>query len=1026
MKVIRYTVSLATVFLLTAAGFLSAQSKKASPQSGHPFDAKRKTLASPVGNNGPAIDPSQQNIRENLLRFQAAMGSSLSQQMRAYEALLQNSGEELDIRWDEKNGVPIFIRGVKINSLPKGINPASPAAAEPIARQFLRENASLLRIGNPDEEFRLLSTTRDELGMTHIRYQQTYQGLEIWGSDVVVHLDAANRIDSFNGRYRPSPVLLNLAEHAHIRGDEAVAIAQKEHGAGSSADIHKKIILYTQDEQAKIVWQVAVERGLADRWFYFVDVFSGEVVKKYSRIRHQNAVKGSGTDLLGKQRTLDLYQSGSSYAMINLAKPMYNAGQSNLPQKGVGVIYTLDARNADSTLYFVTSSDPNNWPDRASVSASANGSLVYDYFKQVHNRDAIDGKGSTMNIVINFQKNFNNAFWNGQMMVFGNGDGQNFSDLSASLDVTAHEMTHGVIENTANLIYENQSGALNESFADVFGVMFDFWVNGDNGNWLLGEDVVTPGIPNDCLRNMADPGAANVAFQGQQPAHMNNFQNLPNTREGDNGGVHINSGIPNKAFYLFTQSVGRDAAQKVYYRALANYLTRNSQFVDCRIAVIKAAKDLYGENSSQAAAAAQAFDSVGITGGSATPPPAPLPQVNGQEFLAVTDATSGQLIRSTLDASQFLALSSAALLSRPSPTDNGKFFYYVDTGNYIHVAASDGTQDNIISQTGEWMNVSVSPNGRYLAAISKYMEPYIYIFDLVDGSGNKVLQLYTPTYSEGTVAGNIEYPDRLDWTKDSQLIMYDALNSYSSISGKTEYWDINLIRLADGLIARLFPPQPPGISIGNAVFASNTDSKIVFDYVNAEGQVSVLTFDLNTSTEGFVTNNFGSLGVPSFSGDDSRIYYQYTDNNGASIWYVDLEADGLNSKQNDTQLLVGGINPVNFVIGDRPTGVDRADSPLPQEFTLKQNYPNPFNPETVITYQLPWNGSVTISIIDYLGREIFSATQSSQQAGEHRFVWHGITKDGTQATSGVYIYKVTVTSPEGRQHTLSKKMTLLR
>ncbi len=1024
MYATRHIICRLTLALLFGAAALSAQSRKAGSDSGHPFDAKRKTLASPTL-SAPAVRMETQNIRQNVNAFFAKQRPAITPQMRAYEALLQRS-ENADIRWDEKNGVPIYISGVRIAALPKGINPAAPAAAEPIARQFLRENAALLRINDPDDEFAVMKTERDALGMTHIRYQQTYGGLEIWGSDVFVHLDAANRFDSFNGRYRPSPVLLDTRPQRHISEADAIAAAQKAYGEGGRAEIQKKVIWYDEDDVAHVTWQVLLERGLIDRWIYFVDAESGEVVKKYSLIRDQGHAQGSGTDLLNKQRSLNLYLSGSEYGMIDISKPMYNAAASNLPAKGIGVIYTLDARNADSTLFFITSTDPNNWPDRASVSASANSSLVYDYFKQVHNRDAIDGKGSSINVVINFMQNFNNAFWNGRLMVFGNGDGQNFSDLSASLDVTAHEMTHGVTENTANLIYENQPGALNESFSDVFGVMFDFWVNGDNGNWLLGEDIVTPGIPGDAMRNMADPGAANVAFQGQQPSHMSEYRNLPNTKEGNNGGVHVNSGIPNKAFYLFVQSVGRDDAQKVYYRALSNYLTRNSQFVDCRIAVIKAAQDLYGENSSQATAAAQAFDGVGITGGSATPPPAPLPQVNGQEFLAVTDASSGQLVRSTLDASQFLALSSAALLSRPSPTDDGKFFYYVDNKNYIHVAATDGSRDDVISQTGEWSTVSIAPNGRFLAAISKYSEPYIYIFDLVDGSGSKTLQLYTPTYTEGTTSGSIEYPDRIDWTKNSQLIMYDALNSYRNITGKTEYWDINLVRLADGLVARMFPPQPPGVSIGNAVFASNTDSKIVFDHVDENGQVSVLSFDLNSGTQGFVTNNFGSLGVPTFSGDDKRIYYQYVDNNGSGIWFVDLDTDGLNSKKNDTQIISGGINPVSFVIGDRPTGVDHAPDGVPQEFTLLQNYPNPFNPETVIAYELPWNGAVSIRIIDYLGRVIYSETRSGQQAGRNRFVWQGVDKNGVEAPSGIYFYEISSTSPDGARHTLSNKMTLLR
>src|SRR3972149_1395074 len=129
-------------------------------------------------------------------------------------------------------------------------------------------------------------------------------------------------------------------------------------------------------------------------------------------------------------------------------------------------------------------------------------------------------------------------------MIFGNGNGSAFSDLAGALDVPAHEMSHGVIENTANLIYENQPGALNESFADVFGVLFEFSVEGGNGDWLLGEDITTPKTAGSVLRNRENPAATNVAFNGQQPTKMSEFRNLPNTDENDHGGVHTNSGIP--------------------------------------------------------------------------------------------------------------------------------------------------------------------------------------------------------------------------------------------------------------------------------------------------------------------------------------------------------------------------------------------------------------------------------------------------------------------------------------------------
>jgi Zn-dependent metalloprotease len=158
---------------------------------------------------------------------------------------------------------------------------------------------------------------------------------------------------------------------------------------------------------------------------------------------------------------------------------------------------------------------------------------------------------------------FNNAFWDGQRMVFGDGDSQIFTDFTGSLDVIGHELTHGVTEFSAGLVYENQPGALNESISDVFGSLVKQWKLGqtvDQADWLIGPEIFTPGVSGDALRSMKNPGQAyDDPRMGKdpQPDHMSRFKVLPNTRAGDNGGVHINSGIPNKAFYLFATKLGR-------------------------------------------------------------------------------------------------------------------------------------------------------------------------------------------------------------------------------------------------------------------------------------------------------------------------------------------------------------------------------------------------------------------------------------------------------------------------------------
>ncbi|CAG1772615.1 partial Neutral protease NprE, partial [uncultured bacterium] len=535
-----------------------------------------------------------------------------------------------------------------------------------------------------------------------------------------------------------------------------------------------------------------------------------------------------------------------------------------------------------------------------------------------------------------------------------------------------------------------------------------FWLEGAGGDWLMGEDVFTPGTAGDALRSMSNPGGSEVPSGSRQPSTMAQYVNLPNTEAGDFGGVHTNSGIPNKAFHVFATSAGvtKEDAGKVYYRALTTYLTKNAQFVDCRLAVIKAAEDLFGgPGNAKALAAAAAFDAVGITSGAGTGQPPVDPPVQGTRYMAVIDAQTGQMFRWTIGTNSFAQLTAGALWSRPSVTDNGASLFYVDMQNNVHVVKSDGTGDQSLSTSGGFNNIAVSRSGRYLAATTVFAEPKIYVFDLQSSAGNKVLALHTPVYQQGETGGNIRYPDRIDWSADETRIMYDAYNTTVLTGGDTVgYWDINIVRVADGSIARLFPAQARGIDIGNAVYASNTDNLIAFDYSDATGQVQVLAVNLNTGDAGVVTNNNASLGCPSFSVDDTKVYYHYIDqlSNTYQVWSVTLGADGITGSGDDKIEVDGGVYPLAFAIGTRPTDVEEGGA-LPVAFGLDQNYPNPFNPTTSIGYQVPVSGHVRLAVYDMLGREVALLVDEVKAGGRHSVVFNA-----AGLSSGVYFYRMTV------------------
>lgn len=208
--------------------------------------------------------------------------------------------------------------------------------------------------------------------------------------------------------------------------------------------------------------------------------------------------------------------------------------------------------------------------------------IVRSFFSEVLNRSSIDNKQLDLVLNVHFGTNFNNAFWDGDEMTFGDGDGVIFSGFARSLDVVAHELAHGVTQFTSGLVYQDESGALNEHFSDVFGTAITQWAHGEtpaDADWLVGDEIMGPELYGEALRSMRHPGTAyDNAILGKdpQPAHYADRY----TGSGDNGGVHINSGIPNRAFYLAATELGDTiAATRIWYHAL-QHLSSNAPFTE--------------------------------------------------------------------------------------------------------------------------------------------------------------------------------------------------------------------------------------------------------------------------------------------------------------------------------------------------------------------------------------------------------------------------------------------------------------
>ncbi|MDO9398673.1 MAG: M4 family metallopeptidase, partial [Herbiconiux sp.] len=237
--------------------------------------------------------------------------------------------------------------------------------------------------------------------------------------------------------------------------------------------------------------------------------------------------------------------------------------------------------------------------------------------REAFGRESIDGRGLPLLATVHYGRDYDNAFWDGERMVFGDGDGEIFERFTASLSVIGHELAHGVTQYTAGLVYQGQSGALNESFSDVIGALVEQHRRGQTAgeaSWLIGEGLFTSAVEGRALRSMIAPGTAyddDVLGRDPQPADMAGYVETAD----DNGGVHLNSGIPNRAFALAAVELGGAAwkrAGRVWFDTISGPLAATASFADFAAATLEAARSRFGAESAEAVAIGRAWATVGV------------------------------------------------------------------------------------------------------------------------------------------------------------------------------------------------------------------------------------------------------------------------------------------------------------------------------------------------------------------------------------------------------------------------------
>ena len=489
---------------------------------------------------------------------------------------------------------------------------------------------AMLRSG----ELRIRREVPDTLlaGRTHQRANQYYRGVPVFGGDVSRQLVKGAVESVFGTMYEG----IDVDPSPDVTADDARRTLGSRIAAEIDSATDAELVILPRDDGAyALAWRMRVHlRG--DTRQYFLDAHSGETILDYSDRKTQSAV-GRALGVLGDTKKISVRAVGGQFVTSDELRPP--------------TIQTYDLRGnparAESFLFGFTtlgtsdlgSDSDNNWTDTALDDAHVYAGYTYDYYFKRFGRKGLNDANIRIQALVHpvnradfglyfdrYEDFFDNAFYDGGgIIVLGEGlpanfsvGGQNIDYFAGALDVVAHELTHGVTEYTSNLIYRNESGALDEAFSDVIGTSVEFFFQpaGDGAlkaDYVMGEDVVRPGG----IRNMANPGVFG------DPDHYSKRY----LGAGDNGGVHINSTIVTHAFYLSVeggtnrtsglsvQGVGagsRDQIEKVFYRAFTQLIPSSANFSVARAATIQAAQDLYGGNSAAVRAITQAWNAVGV------------------------------------------------------------------------------------------------------------------------------------------------------------------------------------------------------------------------------------------------------------------------------------------------------------------------------------------------------------------------------------------------------------------------------
>ncbi|MFJ8688535.1 M4 family metallopeptidase [Micromonospora wenchangensis] len=517
--------------------------------------------------------------------------------------------------------------------------PAPDAAPAARAESLLRSNPGAVQ-GTSAEAYQAVRTKVDANGAAHTRYTRTYQGLRVYGGDFVIHTAPDGALAGTSvGLAAP----LTLGTTAKISPAAASATARKAFSGTITEVGTPELFVDATSGKGRLAWETVLSGWKADqqtpsKLHVITDAVTGRVIGAHDEIE---SVVGSGQGIYTGAVSIDTTLSGSTYQMID---PSHGNGR------------TCDMNNTTTTCTTFTDAD-NAWGDgtnanrqSAGVDAHFGAAKTFDYFKNVHGRNGIFGNGAGVPSRVHYGRNYINAFWDGAQMTYG--DGASNSRPLVSLDVAGHEMSHGVTEAVSGLVYSGESGGLNESTSDIFGNMVEFYAAApsDPGDYQVGEKININGNGTP-LRYMYNP-----SLDGSSDSCW--------TTSTKNKDVHYSSGVGNHFFFNLAEGtgatsygtspvcgsaaavtgIGREKAEKIWFRALDVYFTSNTSYVNtstpsntARAYSLKAATDLYGSCSTEYKAVQAAWTAVAVSGSDAPC------SSTGNDFSVSLSPTSGSV-----------------------------------------------------------------------------------------------------------------------------------------------------------------------------------------------------------------------------------------------------------------------------------------------------------------------------------------------------------------------------------------------